>query len=206
MHPRHPTVVLLLALLAFGKTAAAQDDPPDELKSPDLQYSVRILRRADSRSILLDECAIAVCRKGHYLAKFPTFGYLLEAFWSPDGKYVAVNNRRANSGDYLWVFRLHDGSAMAKPVDFNGSYDQYTDEVSERVAAVCPEVASHGVYRLFREAQGWTRPNILQVKSDVRFWHIEAHRFAITETYVAKAGGLVLLDRKIKPVPSPKES
>jgi hypothetical protein len=39
------------------------------------------------------------------VAKYRTEGYLIDAFWSPDGRYVAVDNRRANSADYLWVFR-----------------------------------------------------------------------------------------------------
>lgn len=197
-------------MLSFSTSVTAQDDPPDELKSPDQRYSVRILRRADSRSVLLDDCSIAIYLGGQCLNKFPTFGYLLEAFWSPDGKYVAINNRRANSGDYVWVFRLRDGKAVAKPIDFEGSpheaYDQYTDQVAKRTAVVYPEIALHGVYRLLRKARGWNKADVLKVTSDVRFEHLEDHRYAISETYSVKDGRLVLLGRKIKQVPSPKET
>ena len=210
MHRCYPLVSLIMAMFVLGGSAIAQDAPTDELKSPDRRYSVKILRQEDSPSILLDDCSIAIYRGDQCIKKFPTFGYLLEAFWSPDGKYVAVNNRRANSGDYVWVFRLHDGKAMAKPIDFKGSpddaYEQYINQVTKRTATVYPEVASHDVYRLFREAQGWTKSEVLQVKSDVRFWHVEGRRFANFETYSVKDGRLILLSRKINQVSSSKET
>jgi hypothetical protein len=64
---------------------------------------------------------IAVRSGKQYVAKYRTEGYLIDAFWSPDGRYVAVDNRRANSGDYLWVFRLPDGRSIKMPVDAQSS-------------------------------------------------------------------------------------
>ena len=72
---------------------------------------------------------IAVRNGKQYVAKYPTEGYLIDAFWSPDGRYVAVDNRRANSGDYLWVFRLRDGHAIKMPVD---AQPQHDDDVCEK--------------------------------------------------------------------------
>ena len=44
-------------------------------------------------------------------------GYLLDVFYSADNRYVAINNRRANAGDYLWVISLRDGQPLKIPED-----------------------------------------------------------------------------------------
>jgi hypothetical protein len=64
-----------------------------------------------------DECTLRVSAGGKILAEFPTMGYLLDVLFSPDNAYVAVNNRRANAGDYLWVMSLRDGKPIKMPDD-----------------------------------------------------------------------------------------
>jgi hypothetical protein len=64
-----------------------------------------------------DECTLRVSAGGQTLAEFPTMGYLLNVFFSPDSAHVAINNRRANAGDYLWVISMHDGRAIKMPDD-----------------------------------------------------------------------------------------
>ena len=56
----------------------------------------------------------------------------MDTFWSPEGRYVAVVNRRANSGDYLWVFSLGDGRTVKKPVD-TGSQGKAEPDAYERL-------------------------------------------------------------------------
>jgi hypothetical protein len=48
-----------------------------------------------------DECTLRVSANGWTIAEFPTFGYLLGVFFSPNNAYVAINNRRANAGGLL---------------------------------------------------------------------------------------------------------
>jgi hypothetical protein len=116
MKPRLLPAITFVAL--FSAAIAAEDQPPQELYSPNHRYSVRILSSALPGADRYDGFfTIAVCRDEQYMAKYPTVGFLLDAFWSPDKKYVAVDNRRANSGDYLWMFRLRDGRAIRMPVD-----------------------------------------------------------------------------------------
>src|SRR5438132_3984464 len=88
-------ISIVLAVLAPAANSIAQEKPPEELYSPDKRYSVTILHSALPGS---DPYAgfftIAVRSGKHDLAKFPTEGYLIDAFWCPDGRYVAVDNRR----------------------------------------------------------------------------------------------------------------
>jgi hypothetical protein len=145
------SMAIALAILAPAANSVAQEKPPEELYSPDQRHSVRILHSALPGSDP-DEgfFTIAVRNGKRYVAKYPTEGYLIDAFWSPDGRYVVVDNRRANSGDYLWVFRLRDGRAIKMPVDAqprhgDDVYDKYAEEVVHRVTAVYPS------YRLLSE-------------------------------------------------------
>lgn len=109
---------VVIALLCVRTSIALEDDPPEELFSPNHRFSIKLLHKALAGFDAADFCfTLAVYDRERCLSEFPTVGYLLEAFWSPDGEYVAVNNRRANNGDYLWVLRLADGKAVKKPVD-----------------------------------------------------------------------------------------
>ena len=59
----------------------------------------------------------------HYTFK----GELVTAYWSPLGKYVAINNHYGR-GWYPWIIRLADGAVLrsAGPVR-SSTYDRYTD-------------------------------------------------------------------------------
>src|SRR5260370_21111358 len=100
---------------APAKESSAQTNwkPSTELCSADREYCVKIVAKTQD----LDNRDLIVSSKARVLAQFPTFGYLMDAFWSPDNKYVAINNRRANAGDYLWVISLSDGAALKMPDD-----------------------------------------------------------------------------------------
>jgi hypothetical protein len=59
----------------------------------------------------------------HYMFK----GEIVTAYWSPLGKYVAINNHYGR-GWYPWIIRLEDGAVLrsAGPVR-PSTYDRYTD-------------------------------------------------------------------------------
>src|SRR5262249_29090427 len=54
---------------------------------------------------------------GKPIASFSVSGYIRDAYWSPDGKWVAVNLRHANSGDYMWVLDAASGKPARQPSD-----------------------------------------------------------------------------------------
>ena len=179
---------------------------------PDHQYSVTILQSALADSDPYDGFFTIAVRHGKQnLSKFPTEGYLIDAFWSPDGKYVAFDNRRANSGDYVWVFRLRDGHAIKMPVDAQPQhaddvYDKYAEEVVHRVTAVYPELAYGQFSKLFVFAHGWTKTGDLQIKTNIGFRNLENEIAVVWETYRIENDKLVLAERKIEksPWPPPK--
>ena len=196
---------LMLVLLSVCGVLHAQDGPLDGLKSPDQQYSLKVLRRPHSTSILLDDCSIAVYRGLQEVSEFGTFGYLEDAFWSPDGKYVAVNNRRANSGDYLWVFRLSDGHTIKKPVDANAKasgepYEAYTRKLVKLVTPKYPKQTDDTFRKEFTFATGWTADGKLSVESDLQFNHSD-RVVQILQTFTVKADKLALVNRKIEDRP-----
>ena len=71
---------------AAGKESSAQTEwkPSIELCSADHEYCVKIVAKAQD----LDHRELIISSKTRVLAQFPTFGYLMDAFWSPNNRYV----------------------------------------------------------------------------------------------------------------------
>jgi len=203
------------SLAAFLSSAAiaAEDKPPEELYSADQRYSVRILHNALPGADPHDGFFTIAVRSGkQYIAKYPTIGFLLDAFWGPDGNYVAVDNRRANSGDYLWVFRLSDGRPIRMPVDAapghpEDAYEKYTADLVKRVTRKFPELTYDEFRKLFTFAKGWTNAGDLIVKTNFAFRNLPEDQIAILlQTFKITDDKLVLIDEKADKAPWPPKT
>lgn len=195
---------VLTATLSFSAASAPEDKPPAEIYSPSHRFSVRILQSALPGSDPDNGFfTIAIRHDGRYLGKYPTIGFLLDAFWSPDEKYVAVDNRRSNSGDYLWVFRLKDGRAVRMPADAvphqpDEAYEKYAKDLVQRVGQKFPEL-TYGTFRkLFTFAKGWTSSGDLLVKTNFAFENLPDDQVAILlQTFRVADDKLVSVDEKV---------
>jgi len=200
-HVRHIFAAFVMMSAALS-ASSAQIAPPIELCSPTQQYCVTILETALPGADPDNEFfTIAVRRGKNYLSKNGTEGYLLNAFWSPDGKYVAVNNRRANSGDYLWVFRLSDGRALKKPVDAGPERPTKDYEKQERalirpVTVAYPDLTYDALNKLFLEADGWTPSGELRVTTDFSFW--KKGHVLLSQAFKIEGDKLVLTHEHVK--------
>ena len=132
---------------------SAQSEPPAKITSPNGKYSVEIVDQALPGADSLEEFTLIVSGQGKALAKVPTFGYLTAAHWSDDGKYVAVNNRRGNSGDYVWVFDLQSGKALKQPDDKHG--EAWEKAAADAVHKELPSANEDMLVRDWVTAQGW---------------------------------------------------
>lgn len=203
----------LTTTLSSSAATAAEDTPPAEIYSPHHRYSVRILQSALPGSDPDNGFfTIGIRHDGRYVAKYPTIGFLLDAFWSPDEKYVAVDNRRSNSGDYLWVFRLKDGRAVRMPADAvpgqpDEAYEKYAKDLVQRVAQKFPEL-TYGTFRkLFTFAKGWTSSGDLLVKTNFAFENLPGDQVAILlQTFRVAGDKLVLVDEKVDKAPWPPKT
>ncbi|MCW1921190.1 YARHG domain-containing protein [Luteolibacter arcticus] len=90
---------------------ASQPDRPPFSRSPDGKFTVEIYDDVQQGPLIL------VTENGDHLFEQPSMGYLLDAHWSPNGRYLALNERRANSGDYLWIMDLQRQDVLKKPDD-----------------------------------------------------------------------------------------
>jgi hypothetical protein len=212
---QRPRMLPAIALVAFlsSSAIAAEDKPPEELSSPDHRYSVRILHSALAGADPYEDFFTIAIRSGQqYIAKYPTVGFLLDGFWSPDGKYVAVDNRRANSGDYLWVFRLSDGRAVRMPVDAvpghpDDAYEKYAEDLVQRVTRKFPELTYGEFRKLFTFAKGWTKSGELHVKTNFGFRNLPEDQIAfLLQTYKVANDKLVLVDETVDKAPWPPKA
>ena len=206
------TAVVVAAFVSSAATAA-EDNPPEELYSPDQRYSVKILHSALPGTDPYDGFFTIAVRSGEqYIAKYPTIGFLIDAFWSADGKCVAVDNRRANSGDYLWVFRLSNGRAIKMPVDAatghpEDAYEKYTADLVQRVTRKFPELTYDEFRKLFTFAKGWTDSGDLIVKTNFVFGNLPDNQIAILlQTFKIADDKLVLIDEKADKAPWPPKT
>jgi tricorn protease-like protein len=100
---------------------------------------------------------IILDKHGMETARFPTIGELQAVFWSPNGKYVAINNRRGESGDYLWVISTDTGSVIHKPDN---------DLPMQHEIKNFPEYAHLELHKEWIVPKGWDSNNILLVRVD----------------------------------------
>lgn len=139
-----------------GIVIADEQLPPTEYNSPDHLYKIKLSKLDNKGGI---DRTLYLKKQGKVMIAEGTIGYLQEVFWSPNGKYVAVNNRRAHFGDYLWVFSL-DGKVVKKP-----------DDPIERILKndPYPEFHDEDLFRGYTFAVGWNKGNQLIIKETQLF-------------------------------------
>jgi hypothetical protein len=138
--------------------------PPEEIMAPDRQSAVKIEHRALPGSDPVDEFFTLVLQvHGRTVQESPTMGYLLDAIWNPNNRYVAVNNRRSSAGDYLWIFSLMDGKVLESPNDSLG------EALARRAAVKFPELKAAHFDRFTNVAKRWIDSGELEVETRIVF-------------------------------------
>ena len=122
--------------------------PPDSKHSPSKAFSIEWMEGAPLNAAPPDDHTLVLWRGSREVVRYPALGLLLDAHWSQDERYVAINNRRGNSGDYLWVIRTSDGAALKKPDDALGR------EIEERALAQADEAAKR-MSPAFQRRKSW---------------------------------------------------
>lgn len=203
-----PALILIAIACAHGadrqrkppRKSSNESGPPSQACSSDSKYCVHMKPTAGQP----DECTLDVSAGAKTLAKFPTMGYLLDVFFSPDNAYVAINNRRANAGDYVWVISLRDGKAIKMPDDVAEEAgkkelgkiagDHWSDQSRPEVIALCPTCTSDDLRHSFRFSTGWTSSGELKVVEELEFsngW------IAVTSLCRPSESGLSIADQKV---------
>jgi hypothetical protein len=168
------------------------------MSSPGGDYAIRILDKKlpGADSVFGDE-TIALYHGRKLLSHYPTTGYLLQAYWSANGSFVAVNNRRGHEGDYLWVFRLRDGEAIRKPDDKLGDPKSFLPRITKRFSN-CTE---DSLFRYYLIGMGWQAPNELKVRTDVRFYHTTPSDILIDDIFSVTQHSFKRIRGSLAPAP-----
>jgi hypothetical protein len=169
-----PTLATFAASLAIaaplsteqaGAQVAAETEAADkEIRrvSPDGRFSIDISEKLHPQGDeFADFFTLELKSASGTLASYPTSGYLTEVHWSPGSDFVAINNRRGNSGDYLWILSLKDGSALKRPDD------RFEEELREVVQAAVrkqePRATEENLRKYWLVASGWRGPHVLDI-------------------------------------------
>ncbi len=130
------------------------EEPPASIAAPDGKTSVRILQKAmPGTDGVTDFFTLEVLRGDDVILRAQTEGYLLTAYWSTDGSFMAVNNRRGNSGDYVWVFDLKSEKILKRPDDKTG--EAWIDSGLGQIRKSLRLAGKEPPYRYWLTANGW---------------------------------------------------
>ena len=98
---QHSVFLPLFLMMFAGNLRAADMEPVTIADSPDKKFSVSIQPESESEGsdayAIRSSSTVVISKNGNPIAKYPTYGSLLNAFWSSTGDYVAINNRRGDS-------------------------------------------------------------------------------------------------------------
>ena len=144
------------------------------LTSPDGVYSIRIIEERTPGGSVIENFTITLFKQGNAISKQPTTGYLMTAYWSTDGKYLAVNNRRGNAGDYVWIFALPSGEVLKRPDDKIG--EQWSKEAYRAMEEKNPSLKGAEVHHDWLTVTGWQNGG-LQLQLNTNFIRLGAVQF-----------------------------
>ena len=161
-----PMKLLPIALLALAIGTSFAQTNQREFTAPDSKSTVRMLEKPMAGAdVLLDFFTLEVRANGKVVAQVPTCGFLMNAYWSPDGSLLAVNNRRGNSGDYLWIFTIPGGKCIKRADDKIGE-----SWVASALSAIKKKAS--GAKELNKSwlcADGWTPDGKLKISIRDKF-------------------------------------
>jgi hypothetical protein len=150
---------------------AKEDDQPsaeDRRNSPDGRFSVAIVHKPHPRADDFNEFTLELRSGSKIIANYPTTGYLLDVHWSPNSRLVAINNRRANSGDYLWVLSLKDGAVIKRPDDrFENNLQIYVEGMVRKRDR---NATTENMNRYWLTAKGWRNARVLHIQFRIAYW------------------------------------
>jgi hypothetical protein len=140
----------------------------DSRASPDGRFTVAIAHKPHPQGDNLEEYTLELRSGSRVITSFPTTGHLLDVHWSPNLRLVAINNRRGNSGDYLWVLSLKDGVVVKRPDD---RFDkQLLMQVEGMVRKRDPRATTENLNRYWLTSNGWRTASVLGIEFRIRYW------------------------------------
>jgi hypothetical protein len=132
------------------------------LTSPTKEYTLKLVDTSTPY-----EYQLRILRHGNELAHYPFEGELISAYWSPNLKFVAIDNHWGMGGFHVWIVSLADGSVITSHGVVKGSnYDRYIDdgyfsnlldEAHEKLKKINPGIDNDQLRDGYKSvAYGWT--------------------------------------------------
>lgn len=163
------TILGLLTFTSWPEPASAREagewKPPTQVDSPDKRFTVELQDTAPDQKFI--DRVLIIREGGREIARQKTLGYLLNVFWDDTGKYVAVNNRRANAGDYIWIFSLPDGKCI-KTAD-SGQFAFLSQPALKAFQRLDSRATDEKLEKIWIKAKGWWGSGKLLVQVASRY-------------------------------------
>ena len=125
------------------------------------EFSVKVVDLPEKEGADEVDQVLELRRGPKVIASYPAMGYVKDAFWSPEGKWVAMNVRDANSGDYIWVLAVETGALVRKPNE--DVEDAWETEAYAAFKKLDKRAIPDNMRHYWKSAQGWTGDGKLKV-------------------------------------------
>jgi len=181
------------------------------LESPSKEYSVRVSEIGGNGGSAAH--ALDISYHGMIVAHYPFEGELVSAYWSPSGRYVAINNHSGHYGWWLWIVDLRDGHIIrAENVVASSDYDRYSDyqcfpdlfdsaEARNKIGAIYGAYSSDQMRLGYTTVgYGWRKGDLLLVYHRLAFDRLAAGSGAIIqvlEKFKVSARGITILEGSV---------
>lgn len=121
LYPIIASVLFIVFLTANG--SALPKYGVSALASPNKEYTLKLVDTSTPY-----EYRLKILHHGIELAHYPFSGELINAFWSPSLRFVAIDNHYGHGGFRVWIVSLTDDSVITSHGVMRGAdYDRYVD-------------------------------------------------------------------------------
>jgi hypothetical protein len=197
------TSLTSISALLLSQTSALLpefESAPDKILSPDGRSTVTLLHKAlPGQDPNLEPFTLELSTDGRVVRRCSTSGYLIGVKWSPGNKYVAVNNRQGNSGDYVWVFSVADGQLLKAPKDAMELV------FADRAARKFSNVSVDDLDKSVTVAAQWTKSGDLELQTRLAFKHLGDFVILRRAEYRPRGSDLVQVSEKFEKVRWPSK-
>ena len=114
---RSPLLVSMFFMSISFSLLCARDREVVTVQSPDRMHTIKLSPyTGERRQLDIEDQTLFINKGDRNLSSFPFSGQLVSVYWSPDERYVAIDNHYGHRAWKTWIISLADGALITSLV------------------------------------------------------------------------------------------